>query len=100
VAVQELGYWQAAEDLLRSAWAYALVIDHKPLMARLRERLSSVSFWGGQRIGVVTIRLGQVRKELAHPIYRGSAQARELGERIEQFCRETVVADLHSLPGG
>ena len=42
----------------------------------------------------------RVRSELAQPIYHGSAQARELDERIEQFCRETVVADLHSLPGG
>jgi hypothetical protein len=29
-----------------------------------------------------------------------SAQARELGERIEEFCRQTVVTDLRSLPGG
>jgi len=42
----------------------------------------------------------RVRNELAQPIYHGSAQARELDERIEQFCRETVVADLHSLPSG
>lgn len=41
-----------------------------------------------------------VRKELAQPIYRGSAQARDLDERIEQFCGETVVADLHSLHSG
>jgi hypothetical protein len=41
-----------------------------------------------------------VRTELAQPIYRGSAQARDLDERIEQFCGETVVADLHSLHSG
>jgi hypothetical protein len=250
--VKVLGYGQAAEDLLRSAWAYAMVIDHKPLMAHLRLQLSTVCFWNdqpqrardfaadglryladgqtaahlhlmyaraaarmgdaddarqavpaaadarqrgnaddvtelggefalsratqhqvagsalaeldaalddaareldeaarlyglgpgpdeqhwfagqaqadisratvrlrtgaldgaaavldpvlslprGQRIAAVTISLGQVRKELAAPVYRGSAQARELGDRIEEFCRETVVTDLHSLPGG
>lgn len=250
--VQDLGYGQAAEDLLRSAWAYALVIDHKPLMAYLRERLSSVCFWGGQphrardyaadglryqatgptaahlhvnyaqaasrlgetddarravatatdarepgrgddvtelggefrlslatqhavagsalaefdnalsdaareldeaarryaagpepgeqhwfaghtladigrtivrlrsgaldgamvaldpvlalprgqRITVVTTGLGRVRQELAAPVYRGSAQASKLGERIEEFCGQTIVTDLHGLPGG
>jgi hypothetical protein len=46
--VRDLGYGQAAEDLLRSAWAYALVIDHKPLMARLRVQLSTVCFWNNQ----------------------------------------------------
>src|SRR5262249_19543343 len=46
--VKELGYGQAAEDLLHSAWAYALVIDHKPLMAHLRLQLASVCFWAGQ----------------------------------------------------
>jgi hypothetical protein len=42
----------------------------------------------------------RVRIELAQPIYQGSAQAREFDERIEQFCRETIVADLQSLSGG
>jgi len=54
----------------------------------------------GQRITALTSRVVRVRTELAQPIYRGSAQARELDERIEQFRRETIVADLHSLPGG
>jgi len=46
------------------------------------------------------MKLGRVRKDLAAPVYRGSAQARELGGRIEEICSQTVVADLHSLPGG
>ncbi len=53
-----------------------------------------------QRISDVTIRLAAVRDELAVPIYRGSAQARDMGEQIEEFGREAVVAGLHSLPGG
>ena len=35
-AAGELGYPQAAEELLRSGWAYATAIDHHPLMAHLR----------------------------------------------------------------
>ena len=54
----------------------------------------------GQRINAVTIRLGAVRDELAAPVFRGSTQARHLGAQIEEFGRETVVAGLHSLPGG
>lgn len=53
-----------------------------------------------RRVSSLSVCLGRTRRELATPIYRGSAQARELGERIEQFCRQTVVTDLHSLPGG
>ena len=54
----------------------------------------------GQRITQVTTRLTLVRNELAAPIFRGSAQARALGEQIEEFGRETIVTGLHSLPGG
>jgi tetratricopeptide (TPR) repeat protein len=53
-----------------------------------------------QRITALTTRLSLVRVELAAPIFRGSPQARELDEQIEEFGRETVVAGLHSLPGG
>ncbi|MBV9451194.1 MAG: helix-turn-helix transcriptional regulator [Streptosporangiaceae bacterium] len=53
-----------------------------------------------QRISDVTVRLAAVRDELAAPIYRGSAQARDMGEQVEEFGREAVVAGLHSLPGG
>ncbi|MGA2828956.1 MAG: hypothetical protein ABSF03_22910 [Streptosporangiaceae bacterium] len=59
----------------------------------------ALSLTAGQRISDVTIRLAAARDELAAPIFRGSAQARELGEQIEEFGRETIVAGLHSLPG-
>jgi transcriptional regulator with XRE-family HTH domain/tetratricopeptide (TPR) repeat protein len=59
----------------------------------------ALSLPAGQRISSVTIRLGAARDELAAPVFRGSAQARALGEQIEEFGRETVVAGLHSLPG-
>jgi hypothetical protein len=48
VAAAGLGYRQAAEELIRSGWAYATVIDHRPLMAHLRLQLASILFWNGQ----------------------------------------------------
>jgi hypothetical protein len=54
----------------------------------------------GRRVSSLPQCFSRVRGELAQPIYQGSAQARELDERIEQFCRESVVTDLHSLAGG
>jgi tetratricopeptide (TPR) repeat protein len=53
-----------------------------------------------QRINRVTTRLAAARAELAAPIFRSSPQARDLGERIEDFDRETVLAGLHGLHGG
>jgi hypothetical protein len=40
-----LGYPQAAEELVRSGWAYAIVIDHRPLMAHLRLQHANILFW-------------------------------------------------------
>ena len=60
----------------------------------------ALSLPAGQRISDVTTRLAAVRAELAAPIFRGSAQARDLGEQIEEFGREAITAGLHSLPGG
>jgi len=48
----------------------------------------------------VSSRLGRVRQELAAPLFQRSPQARELGERIEEFDREAVTAGLHSLASG
>jgi len=42
--------------------------------------------------------LARVRAELAQPRYRGSPQARDLDEQIEQFGRDTIVGVLHDLP--
>jgi tetratricopeptide (TPR) repeat protein len=53
-----------------------------------------------QRISDMSTRLAEARQELTAPIFRGSSQARALGEQIEEFGRETVAAGLHSLPGG
>jgi transcriptional regulator with XRE-family HTH domain len=45
VAAAGLGYLQAAEELIRAGWAYAVVIDHRPLMAHLRLQHASVAYW-------------------------------------------------------
>jgi hypothetical protein len=53
-----------------------------------------------QRIADITARLAEVRRELTATLFRGSPQARDLGDRIEEFGREAVTAGLHSLAGG
>ena len=44
-AADDLGYPQAAEELLRAGWAYAIAIDHRPLMARLCSMLAYIAYW-------------------------------------------------------
>ena len=45
VAAHSLGNDRAAEELLRSGWAYATAIDHRPLKAQLRLQLSWIAYW-------------------------------------------------------
>jgi hypothetical protein len=72
------GALDAAEDALEAVW---------PLSP-------------ARRVTAIATQLGVAHDELAASIFRVSAQARALGERIEEFVRESVVAGLHSLPGG
>ena len=44
-AAHDLGYPHASEELIRAGWAYAVAIDHKPLMAKLRADLAHVAYW-------------------------------------------------------
>jgi hypothetical protein len=44
-AADDLGYPHASEELIRAAWAYAVAIDHQPLMAKLRLDLATVAYW-------------------------------------------------------
>jgi hypothetical protein len=53
-----------------------------------------------QRVTSVMTRMRLVRTELAAPVFRGSALARELDERIEEFGRDSVTAGLHGLSTG
>jgi tetratricopeptide (TPR) repeat protein len=52
-----------------------------------------------QRLATLTARLALVRRELAEPVFRGSQQARDLGDQIEEFTRTAIAAGLHSLSG-
>jgi hypothetical protein len=48
VVAGDLGYPVAAEELARAGWAYAIAIDHRPLMARLRLDLADLAYWNGR----------------------------------------------------
>jgi transcriptional regulator with XRE-family HTH domain len=47
LTADRLGYPESAEELIRSGWAYAVAIDHRPLLAALRLQLSTVAYWRG-----------------------------------------------------
>jgi hypothetical protein len=47
VAVERLGYSDAAEELIRAGLVYATAIDHHPLSAQLRQELAYVAYWRG-----------------------------------------------------
>src|SRR5689334_14919687 len=46
-AATNLGYPRSAEELARAGWAYATIIDHRPLMARLRLCAAYAVYWNG-----------------------------------------------------
>jgi transcriptional regulator with XRE-family HTH domain len=60
----------------------------------------ALSLPSARRVKALMTRLQLVRTELAAPVFRGSAQARDLDERIEEFGRDSVTAGLHALPSG
>jgi transcriptional regulator with XRE-family HTH domain len=53
----------------------------------------------GRRISALAQRFARTRTELAQRVFRGSTQARDLEEQIEEFGSETASAGLHSYPG-
>jgi hypothetical protein len=81
-AANNLGYPQTAEELIRAGWAYASVIDHRPLMAWLRLDASYASYRSGRlrqsrnlaRSGLAYLDAGQNAAQLH--LYRGLAAAR------------------------
>lgn len=50
-----------------------------------------------QRVSSLNAGIRLVRAELAAPAFRGSAQAQELDERIEEFGRDSVTTGMHGL---
>jgi hypothetical protein len=57
VAADRLGYPDSAEELIRSGWAYAVAIDHRPLLAALRQQQSYIATWHGRPAKAVSWRL-------------------------------------------
>jgi tetratricopeptide (TPR) repeat protein len=45
-------------------------------------------------------RLARVQSEIAAPIFRGSTQASDLEDQVEEFGRESITTGLQSLSGG
>ncbi len=81
-AATNLGYPQAAEELTRAGWAYATIIDHRPLMARLRLCAAYAAYWNGRpdqsvhlaRSGLENLADGQNAAQLH--LFGGLASAR------------------------
>jgi hypothetical protein len=46
----DLGYRDSAMELIRAGWAYAVAIDHRPLMAQLRLELSIRAYYRGMTL--------------------------------------------------
>jgi hypothetical protein len=51
-----------------------------------------------QRIASLNDRIRTVRTELAAPVFRRSVRARELADQIDEFTRDSVIANLDALP--
>jgi hypothetical protein len=51
-----------------------------------------------QRIASLNDRIRTVLTELAAPVFRRSVRARELADQIDEFSRDSVIADLDALP--
>jgi transcriptional regulator with XRE-family HTH domain len=87
-AAVNLGYPEAAEELTRAGWAYATIIDHRPLMARLCLCAAYAAYWGGRprqsaslaRSGLTYVADGQNAAQLH--LYAGLACAR-LGDAAD-----------------
>ena len=81
-AATNLGYPEAAEELIRSGSAYATIIGHRPLMARLRLCAAYAAYWNGRprdsaelaRAGLQFLAGGQSTAQLH--LFAGLAAAR------------------------
>jgi tetratricopeptide (TPR) repeat protein len=86
--------WMLAHTDLATAWLRARQLD-----AAVTALDPVLALSPGNRTAVLAQRLTALRTELASPHYQGSPQAGELDERIEEFRRETIVTELHTLHG-
>jgi len=97
-AATNLGFPQDAEELTRSGWAYATIIDHRPLMARLRLCAAYAAYWSGRpeqsanlaRSGLEYLADGQNAAQLH--LFGGLASAR-LGDAASAHQAIAVARD-------
>jgi hypothetical protein len=78
---------------LAAAWLRAAQLD-----AAIGVAAPVLALPPGQRICHLGQRLGRVRTALAAARYQGSAQASDFDQQIEQFCRDSLAAQLRDLP--
>jgi len=98
-AATNLGYPQEAEELTRSGWVYATIIDHRPLMARLRLCAAYAAYWQGHhgqaadlaRSGLDYLADGQNAAQLY--LFAGLARARR-GDG--EAARDAIAAAAHA----
>jgi hypothetical protein len=95
VAASGLGYPRAAEELIRSGWAYATAIDHRPLMAHLRLQLASVVFWQNRprqarQLAEDGLRYLQDGPNAAHLYVKYARAAARLGDA--EAARQAITA--------
>ena len=83
------------EELIRSGWAYATAIDHRPLMAHLRLQLASVVFWQNRprqarQLAQDGLRYLQDGPNAAHLHVKYARAAARLGDA--QAARQAITA--------
>ena len=104
-AADDLGHPSASEELIRAGWAYAVAIDHRPLMAKLRADLAAVAYWhnrprqardlagsglkylaGGPNAAQLHLKYGRAAARLgdADVARRAIGQARDARERLNE----------------
>ena len=89
VAAYDLGYPHAAEELIRAGWAYAIAIDHHPLMAAVASatRLRRVLAWQARdsrdlaASGLQYLLCRARRRESSAQVRAGGGQAGRSGRR-------------------
>jgi hypothetical protein len=92
------GHWFGAKALAETDLA-VIRLQSGALDAATAALVPVLALPPAQRAATLLTRLAQVRAELAVPVFRGSPQARDLGDQLEEFDREAVTTGLHSLSG-
>jgi hypothetical protein len=85
-----LAHADLATARLRAGRLDAAIVAIEPVMA----------LPPAMRTEYVVKRLALVSDELTQRIYRSSPLARDTGEQIEEYCRDTIVTSLNVRPGG